>query len=121
MMMLMHRAPHDQHIRNLRRWRDGEEKDLSLSFVAEHVRRQIGKPHKQLGELSTLWTRHVPAHLLEQTALASLSRGVLTVRVADSATLYELDRLMRAGLEMRIRAAAPATLRRIKLTIAAVG
>lgn len=112
--------PHEDHVRNLRRWREGEERDLSLEFIGDHVKKKIARPHKQVGQLAALWTQHVPAHLLERTALASMTRGVLTVHVADSAALYELDRLLRAGLERTIKASAPTTLRRIKLTVAAV-
>lgn len=115
----MDAARHD-HIRNLRRWRDGDERDLSLAFVSEYVKKQVVRPHQQLGKLGLEWRRQLPAHLLEQTALVGISRGVLTVHAADSAALYELDRLLRAGVERKLKAASDATLRRIKLTVGPV-
>jgi hypothetical protein len=52
--------------------------------------------------------------------LESLSRGVLRVGVDSSGHRYELDRLLRQGLEKQIITGHKgATLRRIKLHVAA--
>ncbi|MEX2671951.1 MAG: DciA family protein [Phycisphaeraceae bacterium] len=108
--------PH-RHIENLRGWRTRGERDLSLAFVRDYVKRTYAKPQKQLGKVVEVWAERVPEHLGMRTVLAALSRGVLTVHVADSATLYQLDRLLRDGLEQELRQTPGVTLRRVKLKV----
>jgi len=108
-------TPHERHLQRLRHWRNPARRDLTLGHLPNYVHNNITKPHRQLGQLVDLWREHVPEHIEPHTALAGFSRGVLTVHVADSATLYELDRLLRGGLERRIQRAAQTTVRRIRL------
>jgi hypothetical protein len=49
-----------------------------------------------------LWTDLVPAELVAHSRLEGLSRGVLRVAVDSSSHLFELDRLLRGGLEQRL-------------------
>ena len=102
------------HLENLRRWRAPRARDLTLAKLAEQVERTVVKPHRQLGALAVLWRELVPCELLERTALVSFSAGVLTVQVADSSTLYQLDRLLRSGLERQLRSGCKATLRKVR-------
>lgn len=106
-------------LEQLRRWRNRPPRDLTLSFLPEHFKRSIEKPHQQLGQLVEIWRQWMPARLLERTTLASLQRGVLTVHVPDSATLYELDRLLRGGVEAAIRGQFKATLQKVRLKVVA--
>jgi Dna[CI] antecedent, DciA len=109
---------HDERINQLREWRNRRApRDTSLSFLPDQFQRQIARPFKQLGELTTLWTEHVPAELAARTALRSFARGTLNVCVADSATLYQLDRALRDGLEKRLRQSFKGTLQRVKLEV----
>lgn len=96
--------PHspDHHLKNLREWRNRKEADLSLHFLQNDFKHDIQKPYKQLCQMTEVWTRLVPAELLKQTRLESLSRGVLRVVVGSSSSLYELDRLLRQGLQKQI-------------------
>ena len=65
-----------------------------------------------------LWTELLPDEIIEHTRLDSLARSVLTVSVDSSARLYELDRLLRSGLEKQLITAhkGPA-FRRVKLIV----
>ncbi|MBI1371897.1 MAG: DUF721 domain-containing protein [Phycisphaera sp.] len=108
-------------IERLREWREGPGRDTSMKFVGDWFKRQVAKPHEQVAQFSEVWRQLVPSHLQDKTALASLARGVLTVHVADSGTMYELDRLMRTGLERQIKTTAKASLRKIKLKVASLG
>jgi hypothetical protein len=111
-------AARNEYLHRLRQWRNRPQRDLTLSGLGEYVDRTFVKPSKHLGQFVELWEQHVPAEIQPRTALAKFHRGVLTVHVADSATLYDLDRLMRGGLERRIAQQAKTTLRKIRLAIA---
>jgi hypothetical protein len=109
---------YQDHLDRLRQWRSRPEPDLSLGFLREQFKRRVEKPHKQLAAIVEAWQKFVPAALLNYCRLESLSRGVLTVGVDDSAHLYDLDRLLRQGLEQQVRAAAKGpTLRRVQLRL----
>lgn len=92
----------DAKLGRLRQWRNRAEPDYSMNFLAGYFKREVEKPHKQLGALGEIWRQLVPAELAEHTRLESLSRGVLRIAVDSSSRLYQLDRLLRAGLEQRI-------------------
>jgi hypothetical protein len=68
----------------------------------DDFKKNVQKPFKQLHAMAEVWSQLVPAHLVKKTRLVSLQRGVLQVMVDSSSTLYELDRLLRQGLQMQI-------------------
>lgn len=106
-------------IDRLQRHRRRPEPDRSLRFLSKHFKHEIERPYKQLGELSELWARLVPQPLIGHTRLEGFSRGVLRVAVDSSSHLYELDRLLRSGLQIQlIRAHRLGSIRRIKLRVA---
>lgn len=109
---------HQERLRRLRQHRVWKEPDLSLGFLEKQFQRDVAKPHKQLGALSELWRDLVPDALVGHTRLDDLSRGILRVSVDSSAHLYELDRLLRSGLEKQlVRSHRGAAFRRIKLRV----
>jgi len=107
-----------EHLDQLRRHRNREDPDLTLGFLKQQFKRDIARPAKHLGDLVALWQQLVPAAMIEATRLESLSRGVLHVTVRSSVELYELDSLMRTGLERELvtRHAGPA-FRKVKLKV----
>lgn len=87
-----------------------------MGFLKDDFRRQIARPYKQVAHLVELWQQLVPPELLPYTRLDSFRRGVLRVAVASSVHLYELDQLLRSGLEQQlIRQHTQGTLRRVQL------
>jgi len=90
---------------DLRQSRGLPSPDLSLGFLRQQFERQIEKPARQLGDLGEVWRELVPGDLVEQTRLESLSRGVLKVAARSAGAHYELDRLLRGGLQRQIIAA----------------
>ncbi len=110
-------SPQQRRLERLRQWRNKAQPDRTLSFVREQVEKNIVKPHKQIGNLAALWREAVPEKLAVRTALRGIARGVLTVQVADSPTHYELDRLLRSGLEQQLRQACKVPLRKIKISV----
>lgn len=94
--------PGDAYLDRLRGWRNRKDFDHSLSFIKPQFKREVEKPYKQLLAMAQLWPQLVPAELLARTKLETISRGVLKVIVDSSGALYELDRLLREGLEQKL-------------------
>lgn len=110
----------NDYLNRLRRWRNRPDPDLTLGFLKKQFELEVRRPHEQLNSIAGLWQSMVPHGLAQHTQLESLHHGVLRVSVDSSAHLYELDRLLRTGLERRLAAhhQGPA-LRRVKLRVAA--
>jgi len=110
--------PADARLKRLRGWRTLRSPDQSLNFLKKQFKRDIERPYKQLQSIVPLWHQLVPETLQQHARLESLTRGILRVTVDSSAHGYELDRLLRNGLERRLITAhkGPA-LRRIKLRV----
>lgn len=91
-----------------------------MNFLNRQFKQQVEKPYRQLGQIAPLWMQLVPAPIQGQTRLDSLTRGVLKVAVADSSTLYQLNRLLKSGLEAElIRQSGRASLGRVQLFLSA--
>lgn len=86
----------------LRKYRNRTMPDQSLAFMANQFKREVAGPFKQLEQAGQVWQQLVPEALVSRTRLIRVFRGVLHVGVDSSATMYELDRLMRDGLERQI-------------------
>jgi len=63
------------------------------------------------------WEAVCPADRIDRTAIVGIRNGALTIGVADHATKFELDRLLRAGAERELVKLAPTTVRRVKLIV----
>lgn len=94
--------PVQEHLDRLRKDRSLPTRDLSLGFLAKQFNRDVAKPFKQLGDVTELWRELVPSHLVERTRLVGLSRGVLHVEVDNPAAHFEIDRLLRGGLQKQL-------------------
>ncbi|MEO0477168.1 MAG: DciA family protein [Planctomycetota bacterium] len=94
--------PVQEHLDRLRKDRSLPKRDLSLGFLSEQFKKDVAKPFKQLGDLAELWAELVPSHLVERSRLIGLSRGVLHVEVDNPAAHYEIDRLLRGGLQKQL-------------------
>ena len=105
-------------IARLRHFRTHRDPDLSIHDTVSRMASQWAKTHKQLGQVAELWETYVPEPLAGRTRLVSLLRGVLTVEAADASTLYELDRLLRSGLQRTLREGLKTgSLSRVKLRV----
>ncbi len=111
-----------KHLDRLREWRNHAERDVSMDFLKDFLKQEVERPYKQLHEIAEVWEKMVPATVVKNTRLESLARGVLRVAVGSSATLYELDRLLRSGLEREIiRAHKGPAFRKISLRVGRIG
>ena len=111
-------TPKDSRLERVRDLHRPHHPDLSLRFLKPLFRQRIEKPYRQVVKITELWSRIVPGHLLEHCRLDGFTRGVLRVGVDSSSHLYELDRLLRGGLESQLmQTAGSFPLRRIKLSL----
>ena len=94
--------PKNHPLTKLQAWRGPRPSDLSMAFLRDQFKQEVEKPYKQLEQMIDIWTRLVPAELCRYTRLESLNRGVLKVAVDSSARHFELDRLLRQGLQEQI-------------------
>jgi len=107
-----------QRLEQLRRWKNRPQRDLGLGDLQKQFKREIEKPYKQVGAVVELWEQMLPPELLAHTRLEGLQRGILRVAVNGSSRLYELDRLLRQGLERQLIHARKGTgLRKVKLQL----
>lgn len=86
---------------------------LPRQFDALHRR-----PFERLGEFVEMWAASVPGDILTRSRISAFHRGVLTIHVDGSSTLYAVDRLLKAGLEEQLRRAGrKVVLRRVRLAV----
>lgn len=112
-------TPADRQLARLRGWRNRPESAAALAeFLPGQFRNEVERPLRQFASLGAIWSEILRPDLLPRTRLESLSRGVLRVAVDSSATLYDLDRELRAGLERELikRHKGPA-FRRVQLFV----
>ena len=108
----------DRRLRRVAEIHRRPEADRSLSFLEIYFKREVEKPYRQVAAISEKWQATVPQHLLEHCRLTGISRGVLRVGVDTSAHLYELDRLLRSGLEKRlVESCRHGLVRRVQLRV----
>lgn len=76
------------------------------------------KPFERLGEFIEKWAASVPEEILARSRISAFHRGVLTIHVDGSSTLYAVERLLKGGLEEQLRCAGrKAVLRRVRLAV----
>jgi hypothetical protein len=83
-----------------------------LGMLMKHT---LGKRVRQIGKMAEIWDEVVPDGILEHTALESLNRGVLTVMVDSSSHRFQLETLLRGGLQRLIQDRFPGSLNKIRL------
>jgi hypothetical protein len=103
--------------RQLDRLRDqrlGPLKDLGLGDEIASLAREASRQGKRFGGLGEAWNAMCPPELLASTVLQSLTRGVLTVGVADASARFKVDLWLRSGGETELIKRCP-TLLRVRL------
>jgi hypothetical protein len=98
-------------LRYRRRWTP----DPTIQPLLQTTREQAERTNRKLGRLIELWQELVPAEVESRTSLVALRGGVLHVQVETAALIYELDRLLREGLEIELRRRFTGTLSRVKV------
>lgn len=100
-------------LERLRRFRAPARSTPTLAGELGAQMHDIARRRRALGAVGELWDTLLPADLRDRVHPRSLRRAVLTVRAADSAAAFELDRWLRSGGNDALRAAAG--VRRVKV------
>ena len=103
-----------QQLEQLRKHRSRAGRDWTIGRIVADTQDQAKRTHKKFGELVELWERFIPADLAVHTSLSNFRAGVLHVAVDSSSAAFELDRLLRGGIEAEFRRQFRGTLVRIK-------
>ena len=104
-------------VQRLREARVRPARDQSLAQDMDRALHQAAALRQSVGGCAAAWASVVPPELLSRTALEGVSRAVLTVRVPDASTRFELDRFLRAGGERAVVTASRSTVGRIRLVV----
>jgi len=107
-----------QKVERLRGLRNRPQRDLSIDAIIRSTAETAEKTQKRLGSVIDLWEQVVPAGLVSRTRIDHLRGGTLHVSVDSSSTAYELDRLLREGLERDLRSQYRGTLMRVRVRVA---
>lgn len=83
--------------------------------VAMLMKYQLAKKARQFGSLGVIWDEIIPQQMRDHTSFESFTRGTLTVMVDSSAHRFQLDRLLKSGLQKEIQARFTGALNKIKL------
>jgi hypothetical protein len=97
------------------------EPDTSIRGLLESIARDARRTNDRLGSLIDLWEELVPPRLAGRCRVASLRRGIMRVEADSAATAFELDRLLRGGLEQSLRVRFGATLRSVRVSATGPG
>ena len=109
--------PSLRQIGQLQAWRGHKGRDLSIAGTVQMTADNATRVQRRLGELIDVWREVVPPRIADRTALASLRNGVLQVTVDSAATAFEIDRLLRSGLDGEIRRRFRGNLTRIRTNV----
>ncbi len=104
-------------IEQLRKYRQRRERDLSIAPLIGAMGDDARRTQRRLGALIDLWSQLVPGELEKHSRVVGVRGGVVQVQCDSSSTKYELDRLLRQGLEQELRRRYPSTLTKIRLSI----
>src|SRR5688572_6106479 len=104
-----------REIERLRGFKAPRARNLSLDAILAKEGAELRRSRKGMPGIAEAWATVIPPDLAARTTLVGLKRGVLSVRAADSAVRYELDRLLRSGGEARLCRLTSVALRRVKL------
>lgn len=106
-----------RHIEELRKHRQRPERDLSITQLVGAMGDDARRTQRRLGALIDLWSQLVPGELEKHSRVVGVRGGVAAVQCDSASTKYELDRLLRQGLEQELRKRYPNTLTKIRLTV----
>lgn len=109
-----------RRLADLRERRGARRPTGSMGDAFASAAKELERQRRRTGAVAGAWEAVCPAELIDRTAIEGVSRGVLTIRVADASTRFQLDRFMRGGGEMEVIRRSPSGVRRVKLVVGAV-
>lgn len=90
--------------------------DTARGLFAE-VKADLERTRRRLHGVGEAWAGLCPAELAARTSLVGLTRGVLTVAVTDAGASFEIDRLLRGGMQAELIRRCAAPVRTVKIVV----
>jgi hypothetical protein len=110
--------PSERHeIERLRGFRVRRGREAALGEPVEALAAELKKQRRKVGGAAGAWAAVLPRALVEQTAIVGLRGGVLTVRVADASSRFQIDGVLRAGGERSLARVSDGAIRRVRLVL----
>ena len=97
------RDPRLARLARLAPYRGRREFDPSIDALLDSTRKRAKRDEKRLATFTEAWERLVPPNVLACCRLLGARGSTVTVEVDSSPAKYELDRLLRTGLEAKLR------------------
>lgn len=107
-----------QRLKSLRERRVFRDRTASVGPIADALGADLKRLERRIGGVAGAWTATCPPELIRRTSVEGISRGVLTIRVDDAGTRFEIDRWLRSGGERELVKKCPTTVRKVRVTIA---
>ena len=114
---------HDARFARLRRIAPSRRlptRDVSITGLIAAAEKDARRAQRRLGSFSECWAALVPENIRADCQLGDIRGGAVTILVGSSAAKFELDRLLRAGLEAQLRSNFDGPLTRVKTKLAAL-
>ena len=108
-----------QRLETLRQSRRAPDAPPAIGAMFQAKAKQLRRLERSLSGVGQAWAELCPPELLQRTCVVRLSRGVLTLGASDSATRFEVDRLLRTGAQRQLVRRCPSTLRKVKVILQA--
>ena len=101
----------------LRGYRVRRVETRGIDGLVSNIRRDASRNRSGTGSFVEAWEAEIPESLRAGSAIRSIRGGVARVEVPDSATKYELEQALRAGLLAKLRLRFAQTLRRVRIDV----
>ena len=106
-------------IESLRERRVPKPRNNAMSDLLAARTKALKRESRGTGVVATAWGELCPPHLLERTGVVGITRGVLTLSADDAAARFEVDRVLRCGVERELLKRLPLNVRRVRVVISA--
>lgn len=97
------RDPRLDRLARIAPYRGRREYDPSINSFLETTKKRAKRDEKRLASFTEAWERLVPPEVLASCRLVGARGSTVTVEVDSSPAKYELDRLLRTGLQANLR------------------
>ena len=106
--------PRLARLRRIAPYRRKWDPETSISGLVESTKKVAKRNEGRLSTFTEAWDRHVPEQLSRACRFGEMRGGTITVLVESSPAKYELDRLLKSGLEAELRRSYSGPLSRIR-------
>lgn len=106
--------PRLARLRRIAPYRRKWDPETSISGLVESTKKVAKRNEGRLSTFTEAWDRHVPQQISTACRFGEMRGGTITILVESSPAKYELDRLLKSGLEAELRRSYSGPLSRIR-------